>query len=65
MNTLTDSDIPVLNPQVVYHLPKELDGPFLEGHLKRGKMRAMERLREAARVSAEEELRQIWRAAGY
>lgn len=64
MNTLTNSDIPVLNPQVVYHLPKELAGTFAAGRVRRGKVRRV--LHEGRKgITPEEVLRQMWRAAGY
>ena len=61
MNTLTDSDVPVLNPRVVYHLPKELEGPFAAGKVRRVSGDAV-----WARMMADEEVfALIWRAAGY
>ena len=66
MNTLTDSDVPVLNPRVVYHLPKELEGPFAAGPVKRGKVRRVSGDAVWARMMADEEgFARIWRAAGY
>lgn len=65
MNTLTDSDIPVLHLQVVYHLPKDLDGEFQAGQVKRGPERPVSKQAQWAGRMTEELFRQMWRAQGY
>lgn len=65
MNTLTESEIAVLHPQVVYHLPQELGGEFRAGQVKRGKVRPVSREWQWGRVMTEEVFKQMWRAAGY
>lgn len=65
MNTLTESEIAVLHPQVVYHLPKDLDGEFQAGQVKRGKVRRVSAEAQWARTMTEEVFAQMWRAAGY